>query len=111
MKKAIFLFFAIFMLFVNAASATNLRGRLMRTVGGKSTPLAQTRVELLFWNGTGYDNKGYAITDNDGFYFFVNISPGQKFCVLVLGRYYPAAPLVVQGIAMPNYQDLPLIIT
>lgn len=111
MRKPIFLFFAVFMMLINIAHATNLRGRLMRSVGGRNSPLTQTRVELLFWNGKGYDNKGYAMTDNDGFYFFVNISPGQKFCVLVLGRYYPAIPLVVQSIAMPNYQDLPLIIT
>ncbi len=111
MKRAIiFLFFALMFSNPNRSQATNLRGRLVRAVNGQNFPLTQTKVELLFWNGTGWNSKGYAMTGNDGFYFFVNIAPGPKFCLLIAGRYYPAVPLVVQNIAAPNYQDLPLIV-
>ncbi len=111
MKKLILFFSIVLILNINKATATNLRGKLVRTNGSLSNPLAQTKVELLFWNGRGWDSRGYAITGNDGFYFFVNITPGAKFCLLILGRYYPIIPLIVQDVASPNYQDLPLIKT
>ena len=111
MKTLIFFFSIVLIFNINTASATNLRGKLVRATGSQNYPLAQTKVELLFWNGNGWDNKGYAITGNDGFYFFVNITPGPRFCLLILGRYYPATPMIVQDIAPPDYQDLPLIVT
>ncbi|WP_179414302.1 hypothetical protein HDF19_01970 [Mucilaginibacter sp. E4BP6] len=113
MKRTfIFILFITLILSSRIVEATNLRGQLIRNYNGQNYPLQQTRVDLLFWNiqAQRWDDVGFAITGNDGFYYFVNLSPGVTFCLLILGRYYPAQPLMVQDNS-PYYQDLPLIST
>jgi len=93
------------------AKATNLRGQLVRNIGGTYRPLANVRVDFMVWNGTGWAPYSYAITGGDGFYYFLNFSPGLKFCVAVLGHYYPNQPLTIQNLSPQFYQDIPAIAT
>jgi len=84
------------------ADATNLRGQVVRNVGGRYVPLANTRVDLMFWNGSQWVSTSYAITGADGFYYFMNLQPATRFCIMVLGHYYPPQASVIANIAAPG---------
>jgi hypothetical protein len=72
---------------------------------------AGIRVDLFVWNGQQWVNWSYAITGDDGFYYFVNVQPGATFCIQVGGKYYPPHPEKISDTAPPNYQDIqPVVI-
>ncbi len=100
---------ALLMLTYKAANATNLRGQVVHNVSGKYYPLANTRVNFMVWDNQQWVFRAYAITGNDGFYFFANFTPGLVFCIQVMGGYYPPAPLTVQNLPTNSYQDIPVI--
>lgn len=109
MKTAILTLAVIFMLLIKTASATNIRGQLVRNYNGMFYALPGVRVDLMVWNGQSWVDVSYAVTGNDGFYFFINLSPGTIFCINVFGRFYPAqSPLQVANVAL---QDVPVIST
>jgi len=97
---------------VSNANATNLRGQVVRNSGGRYVPLANTRVDLMYWNGSTWVSTSYAITGADGFYYFNNLPPNTRFSILVLGHIYPSAQgSVIGNIAPPGYQDMAVIST
>jgi hypothetical protein len=112
MKKTILIFLCCFFLFAAAAWATNLRGRVLRfdPVAKTYNPLVNARVDITVWNGTKWVETGYAMTGKDGFYYFVNFSPGAQFRVKVLGKSYPPQALFIQNILPPYYQEIPQIV-
>lgn len=114
MKYLTLIFVIMFTLNIKAASATNLRGQIVRYNPGNGTyyALAGIRVDIMIWNGQQWINSAYAITDNNGFYFFLNYAPGATFCISVFGRYYPPQqPLQILNYAPQYYQDIPVIST
>jgi hypothetical protein len=111
MKKLILTLIVALALWVGQANATNIRGQLVRNIGGKYQPLSNVRVDLMVWNGRAWSIYSYAITGQDGFYYFINFPPGLTFCVSVMGHYYPNQPLMVQSLAPQYYQDVPAIST
>ena len=98
----------LFCLYSSRTNATNLRGQLVRNVNGTYLPLPGVRVELMIFDGREWVLFSYAITGNDGFYFFMNFRPGITFCVRVFGYYYPPQPMVSADV---YYQDIPPIAT
>jgi len=97
---------------VGNANATNLRGQVVRNSGGHYVPLANTRVDLMYWNGSTWVSTSYAVTGADGFYYFNNLPPNTRFCILVLGHLYPSSQgSVIGSVAPPGYQDMPVIST
>lgn len=112
MKAVLLLFVALSVLLVcPKARATNIRGQVVRNTNGTFRPLPNVKVELMIWDGRQWNVKSYTITGGDGFYFFVNVSPGLTFCLRVMGHYYPYRPLTVQNVSSSSYQDLPVIST
>jgi len=109
-SKLILFLFASLVLSITV-SATNLRGEIMRQGNSGPFPLANTRVDLMIWNGQQWIDASFAITGADGFYYFVNFSPGTLFFIKVFERFYPPQPLTILNILPPYYQDLPIIYT
>jgi hypothetical protein len=99
--------------FVQKTSATNLRGQVVRydSYTGRYYPLAGVRVDFWIYNGAQWIDLSYAVTGQDGFYYFINIAPGYAFRVQVFNVFYPAQPLTIMNISPPYYQDIPLITT
>ena len=112
MKKRIAIFLCCFLLLGATAWATNLRGRVLRfdPVTKSYFPLVNARIDFWTWNGVQWVNAAYAVTGNDGFYYFVNFYPGVQFRIQVLGKFYPPQPLFIQNILPPYYQDIPQIV-
>ena len=92
-------------------NATDLRGQILHNSASGSEPAASVRVDLFIWDRGQWVNWSYAITGQDGFYYFVNIQPGATFCVQVNGKFYPDNAVVVQTKAPHDYQDIPRIAT
>jgi hypothetical protein len=112
MKKKMFIFLCCFFFFAVAALATNLRGRVLRfdPVTKNYSPLVNARIDITIWNGTKWVETGYAFTGKDGFYYFVNFSPGSQFRVKAQGKFYPPQALFIQNILPPYYQEIPQIV-
>jgi hypothetical protein len=110
--KSLTIILIIFLAMITGkVNATNLRGQIVRNIGGTYQPLPATRVDLMVWSNNKWTSYSYAITGADGFYYFNNFPPGATFCLLVLGHYYPPKPLQILNIPPPQYQDLPVIST
>ncbi len=99
--------------FCKSAKATNLRGQLVRYNPnyGNYFPLPGVRVDLMVWNGVQWIDLSYAVTGNDGFYYFVNIQPGATFQIAVFGQFKLGQPMSVGQIAPPYFEDIPVINT
>jgi hypothetical protein len=93
------------------ATGTNLRGRILHKDPNGANPIPNMRVDLYMWNGSEWVDWAFAITDKDGYYYFLNYDKDKRFYVSVLGKYYPPQPLTVQNIQPPLYQDIPTITT
>ncbi|MET7000203.1 hypothetical protein [Chitinophaga defluvii] len=115
MKYFLIAFLALtFLLSAQEASATNLRGRIVRydPYSGRLFPLYNVRVDFWLWNGTQWLNVAYSVTNGDGFYFFNNVAPGYLFKVQVFNAYYPLQqPWSVVNVLPPYFQDIPQIST
>lgn len=112
MKRLALVFTLAFVFIAHIAFGTNLRGQLVRNINGVYYPLGGVRVDLMVWNGQSWIDASYAITGNDGFYFFINCAPNTIFCISVFGHYYPPQqPLTIQNLAPQYYQDIPVIST
>ncbi|MEO8962386.1 MAG: hypothetical protein ABI325_10915 [Ginsengibacter sp.] len=98
--------------FFGEVSATNLRGQVVRydSYSGRYYPLAGVRVDFWIFNGKWVD-MSYAISGSDGFYYFMNVSPGYSFRVQVFNVFYPQQPLTLLNILPPNFQDIPFVAT
>src|ERR1700688_4918424 len=101
--KKIFILLMTFVLSIASINATTIRGKLLRANTSGTMPLSGVRVDLMIWNGQTWVDKAFAITGNDGFYYFVNFQPGQLFKLKILDRFYPADPLRILDIS--SYQD------
>lgn len=110
--KAILLFLWS-ILIAMAVNATNLRGQVVRYNANTRTnyALGGVRVDLIVWNGNQWVDISYAITGQDGFYYFINVSPGSVFRVQVFNNLFPAQPITVIPVNPPYYQDIPWVIT
>lgn len=95
------------------ASATNLRGQVLRynSYTGSNFPLAGVRVNLIAWNGTQWLNLAYSITGPDGMYYFNNVQPGMVFQIMLFERFMLNQPMTVGQINYPYYQDIPYILS
>lgn len=110
MKKLVILSILFLGIFCHA-NATNLRGQILHNFQHGASPAAGIRVDLFIWNGQQWVNWSYAITGDDGFYYFVNVQPGANFCIQVGGKYYTPHPEKISDTAPPNYQDIqPVVI-
>ncbi|PSL45398.1 hypothetical protein CLV51_104100 [Chitinophaga niastensis] len=113
MKYLIVLLFMVCVA-VQKAAATNLRGRIVRydPYSGRLYPLYNVRVDLWIWNGAQWVTPGYNFTNQDGFYFFVNLSPGYLFKVQVFNIVYPGQQnWTIVNVIPPGFQDIPQITT
>ena len=110
MKKVVILSIVFLGIFYHA-NATNLRGQVVHNFQNGTSPAAGIRVDLYIWKGGQWVDWSYAITGNDGFYYFVNLQPGATFCIQVAGKFYPPDALTISNITPPNYQDIPPITT
>jgi hypothetical protein len=108
--KKIFVLMSCLLLICFSLKATNIRGRLLIRTGGYSRGLAIMKVELFVNNGGSFHLAAYAISDRNGYYFFMNYQfPfGTKYYVKVLGRYYPPTPLIIPN-SGSDYLDIPSI--
>lgn len=91
-------------------NATNLRGRVVHSIAGNTQPATGVRVDLLVWDNTKWVDVAFAITDNNGYYYFLNYENNKKIFISIAGVYYPQQPLKISGIEPPLYQDIPTII-
>jgi hypothetical protein len=111
MKKIFILSLVLASIFLHA-NATNLRGRILHSSPGGPLPAAGVRVDLFIWDRGQWVPWSYAITGDDGFYYFANIQPGATFCVQVAGRFYPDnTPPVTKDTGPHEYQDIACIVT
>jgi hypothetical protein len=89
--------------------ATNLRGQVIRydQGSGRTFPLANVRVDLWIFNGQSWIDLSYAITGQDGFYFFINVTPGYYFRMQVFGNLFPGQGYyTVMNVFPPNFQNV-----
>jgi len=107
------LIFLLGLFFSISINATNLRGQVVRYNPNTGTyyPLGGVRVDLIIWNGSQWIDLSYAVTGQDGFYYFINVYPGYAFRVQVFNNLFPAQPLTVLQVNPPYYQDIPWVIT
>jgi 5-hydroxyisourate hydrolase-like protein (transthyretin family) len=113
MKPLILAFIIAFTLQVKPVSAISLRGQIVKNVGGQLLPAAGVRVDLMIWNGKAWTDVSYAVTDSNGFYFFLNLTTpaGTSFCMNISGRYFPSqSPFTIQATpSADGYQDIQVI--
>jgi len=113
MKPLLFIFIIAFVLQVKPASAISLRGQIVKNVGGRLLPAPGVRVDLMIWNGRAWSDVSYAVTDSNGFYFFLNLTtpPNTSFCMNISGRYFPSqSPFTIQAApSADGYQDIQVI--
>ena len=108
--KKLFVLTACLLLIGLSLKATNIRGRLLIRNGTYSRGLSNIRVELFVNNGGSFHLAAYAISDHNGYYFFMNYQfpYGTKCYIKVLGKYYPPTPLILPNTG-PGYFDIPSI--
>lgn len=113
MVKRLMILFIVCLLVSVTSRATNLRGQVIRFNPNSQSyfPLVNVRVDLWTWNGSIWVDQSYAVTGNDGMYYFLNFPPFAVFRIQVLGNFFPEQPLTIANILPSNYQDIPQIIT
>jgi hypothetical protein len=92
------------------ASATNMRGQLIRynPNSGQYYPLSNVRVDIWVLNPNGqWITIAYTFTDANGFYFFYNIVPGYIFQIQVFGSFRLQGTFSVIPVYEPSFQDIP----
>ncbi|MBV8253409.1 MAG: hypothetical protein JO154_12445 [Chitinophaga sp.] len=112
--KYLFFLLTTVLLSVSVASATNLRGRIVRydPESGRVYPLYNVRIDLWIWNGAQWVSTGYNFTNADGFYFFMNQPAGYFFKVQVFNILYPnPQSWIIANVISPYFQDIPQIST
>lgn len=94
-----------------SAFAGNLRGKVVDREGHCSQ---NTRVELCVWNASlsKWVPVAFAVTGKDGFYYFTNVTQGQKVLLRVQGQLYPSpeSPIAVANLRENVYQDIEPIV-
>jgi len=115
MKKAIHVLVLIAALIIMQSAnifAGPLRGRIISRDG---RPASNTRVELCIWNAAlnQWVSVAFALSGNDGFYYFMNVQPGQRVLIRIRGQYYPSltGPLLVQNLPGNAYQDIAPVVS
>lgn len=94
--KRIIVILSILLFVSTNVNATNLRGQIAHaTPSGAFNPVANVKVDIYLRENGKWKYWSCAYTGNDGFYYFVNFSPGTVFCLKVSGRFYPPQPLVI----------------
>jgi hypothetical protein len=109
--KALFIAMVFMIFFCKNAIATNLRGQIIRynPSYGQNFPLPGVRVDLYIRNGNQWIDLSYAITGNDGSYFFYNVQPGATFQIVIFGNFKLSQPMGVQAINPPYFENIPVI--
>ena len=107
MKKIFLLLFCLAIYLYGGA--TNLRGQILQGSVNGAKPAANVKVDLYIWNEGQWVNWAYAITDKDGFYYFLNFDKDKTFYIAVNGKFYPPKPLTILDIQPPQYQDVPTV--
>lgn len=111
MKSFVIITIIFTFLLFNSAKATNLRGQLVRynPSYGNYFPLPGVRVDLMIWNGAQWADVAYAVSGNDGFYYFVNLPPGGTFQITIFGQFRLNQPMVIGQVNPPYFQIIPAI--
>lgn len=97
--------------FVSRSSATNLRGQVVRYNPnyGTTLPVPGITVNLYVWNGQQWFNLAYAVTGNDGLYYFYNVSPGATFQIVIFNQFRLQQAMGVAVVYPPYFEDIPVI--